>query len=163
MSDNKILNIVSQLSLQLIKRNKIIATAESCTGGFIAKSLTDIDGSSQWFECSVVSYSNQSKIDLLGVQQHTLDQYGAISQAIVKEMVLGLLDRCNANIGISISGIAGPGGGTKEKPVGCVWIAWATPGVFIEAIKCQFSGDREAVREQAVIEALKGVERILLE
>ncbi len=157
----KIIQIISQLSPLLIKKNKIIATAESCTGGFIAKSLTDIDGSSQWFECSIVSYSNQSKIDLLGVQQQTIDQYGAVSQPVVKEMVFGLLDRCNANIGISVSGIAGPDGGTVEKPVGCVWIAWATPGVFIEAIKYQFSGDREAVREQSVIEALKRVERLL--
>jgi len=163
MNENKILRTLSQLSALLVEKNKKIATAESCTGGWIAKSITDVEGCSQWFECSVVTYSNQSKIDLLGVQKNLLDLYGAVSQPVVKDMVLGVLDRCNANIGISVSGIAGPGGGTEDKPIGTVWIAWATPGVFVEAKRFRFKGDRESIRLQSVYEALKGVERLLAE
>jgi len=161
MTENKITNLTIQLAKKLIAKNKVIAAAESCTGGWVAKSVTDMDGSSQWFDCSVVTYSNQAKQNLLGVQKNTLDVHGAVSQSVVKEMVLGLLDRCDADMGVSISGIAGPGGGTQEKPVGTVWIAWAKPGVFIEAIKFKFSGDREQVRLQSVFEALKGFERLL--
>jgi len=150
-----------QLGEKLQNKNKTIAAAESCTGGWVAKLVTDIDGSSQWFDCSIVTYSNQAKMNLLGVQKNTLDAHGAVSQPVVKEMVLGLLDRCGANMGVSISGIAGPNGGTQEKPVGTVWVAWAKPGLFIEAVKFKFSGDREQVRLQAVFEALKGFERIL--
>lgn len=153
--------LAMQLAPKLLAGNKVIATAESCTGGWISKTLTDIDGSSQWFDCSMVTYSNQSKINLLGVQASTLDGYGAVSQPIVKEMVLGLLDRSNANIGIAVSGIAGPSGGTPDKPVGTVWIAWAKPGQLIEAMRFQFAGDRDQVRRLAVHEALKGVERLL--
>jgi len=161
MTENEITGLIKQLAKKLITQNKIIAAAESCTGGWVAKSATDIDGSSQWFDCSVVTYSNQAKMDLLGVQKTTLETHGAVSQPVVKEMVLGLLDRSNANLGVSISGIAGPGGGTKEKSVGTVWIAWARPGVFVEAVKFKFSGDRRQVRLLAVYEAMKGFERLL--
>lgn len=161
MNQNEIAAIVSQLAPQLIKNKSIIATAESCTGGWVSKSITDIDGSSQWFDCSIVTYSNQAKMGLLGVQENTLETYGAVSQQVVEEMVLGLLERCNANIGISISGIAGPGGGSEDKPVGTVWFAWATPGVLIESLCFQFNGDRNQVRSQAVTEALNGIQRLL--
>ena len=161
MTENEITGLIKQLAEKLIKQNKIIAASESCTGGWMAKSATDIVGSSQWFDCSVVTYSNQAKTNLLGVQKTTLETHGAVSQPVVKEMVLGLLDRSNANLGVSISGIAGPGGGTKEKPVGTVWIAWARPGVFVEAVKFKFSGDRSQVRLLAVYEAIKGFERLL--
>ena len=162
MNQQNLTELALKLAPGLIKNNKTIATAESCTGGWIAKTLTDIDGSSQWFDASIVTYSNQAKINLLGVQQNTLDNHGAVSQPVVKEMVLGLLDRCNAKLGISVSGIAGPGGGSEKKPVGTVWIAWAKPGQLIEAMRFQFKGDREQVRVQAVYEALKGIERLLL-
>lgn len=152
-----------ELAPNLIENHIVLASAESCTGGWIAKTLTDIDGSSSWFDCSIVTYSNQAKINLLGVQQDTLDSFGAVSQPVVKQMVLGLLDRSEANIGISVSGIAGPGGGTQNKPVGTVWIAWAKPGQLIEAVRFQFKGDREEVRLQAVYEALKGVKRLLVD
>ena len=161
MSESEITELISRLVPALIKQNKVIATAESCTGGWISKSITDFAGSSRWFECSMVTYSNRAKVDLLGVQQNTLDTYGAVSQPVVKEMVLGLLDRCDANIGISISGIAGPDGGTEDKPVGTVWIAWAKSGVFIEAVKFQFDGNRNEVRLNGVYQAIKGVERLL--
>jgi nicotinamide-nucleotide amidase len=150
-----------QLGEQLVAQNLTLATAESCTGGWVSKIITDIDGSSRWFECALVTYSNQSKRDLLGVSQTSLDQFGAVSLPVVKEMVLGLLDRCNASLGVSISGIAGPGGGTTDKPVGTVWIAWAKPGVVIESMRFQFTGDRTAVRLQAIEEALNGVQRLL--
>ena len=161
MTENEITELMGQLIPELIKNKRIIATAESCTGGWVAKSITDFDGSSQWFDGAIVTYSNKAKVGLLGVKQSTLDSYGAVSQAVVKEMVFGLLDRTNANIGISISGIAGPGGGSDEKPVGTVWIAWATPGELIESVRFQFSGDRNQVRMLAVYEAFKGVQRLL--
>ena len=161
MTEPDIQQTALELSKVLLKKNICLSSAESCTGGWIAKIATDIDGSSQWFDCSIVTYSNQSKINLLGVSSKTLDDYGAVSQPVVKEMVLGLLDRSNVGIGVSVSGIAGPGGGAVSKPVGTVWIAWATPGHMVEAIKYQFDGDREQVRLQAVDAAMKGVIRIL--
>lgn len=153
--------LISAMVPELIKQKRVIASAESCTGGWVAKSVTDFDGSSEWFDSAIVTYSNKAKVELLGVQQSTLDVNGAVSQPVVKQMVLGLLDRCNANIGVSISGIAGPGGGSDDKPVGTVWLAWATPGVLIEAARFKFKGDRNQVRMQAVVEAFKGVQRIL--
>jgi len=161
MTEDKISLLISELSKKLIQQNKVIAAAESCTGGWVAKSITDADGSSQWFDCSIVTYSNRAKNNLLGVQELTLETNGAVSQLVVKEMVLGLLDRCSADMGVSISGVAGPAGGSPEKPVGTVWIAWAKPGIFIEALKFKFSGDREQVRLQAVYESLKGFLRLL--
>lgn len=152
---------LKQLAERLMNNDQRLASAESCTGGWLAKCITDLDGSSQWFECSVVSYSNQAKQDFLGVKPQTLEQHGAVSQAVVKEMVLGLLDRCQAHLGVSISGIAGPGGGSEDKPVGTVWIAWGRPGQLIEAKRFQFSGNREQVRLQAVYEALNGILRII--
>lgn len=161
MTDQTLQNFAQQLGEQLVAQKLLLATAESCTGGWVSKVITDIDGSSRWFDCALVTYSNQSKQDLLGVSPSTLNQYGAVSQPVVKEMVLGLLDRCNAHIGVAISGIAGPGGGTADKPVGTVWLAWAKPGQVIESMRFQFKGDREQVRLQAVEQALKGVQRLL--
>jgi len=149
------------LAAQLNERQLKLACAESCTGGWIAKSLTDLSGSSRWFDCGVVTYSNQAKMNLLGVSAQTLDANGAVSQPVVKEMVLGLLDRCDADYGISVSGFAGPGGGSADKPVGTVWLAWGRPGVLIEAVRFRFDGDREQVRRQAVIAAIQGVLRLL--
>ncbi len=161
MNEQSLQQFAQQLGVQLVAQKLTLATAESCTGGWLSKIITDIDGSSRWFECALVTYSNQSKQDLLGVSQTSLDQFGAVSQAVVNEMVLGLLDRCHAHLGVSISGIAGPGGGTADKPVGTVWIAWAKPGRVIESIKFEFAGDRGQVRWQAVEAALKGVQRLL--
>jgi len=161
INEDSINSILEQLAPDLMQKNLRLASAESCSGGWLAKAITDLGGSSQWFECSIVSYSNQSKQDFLGVNSQTLEQHGAVSQPVVKEMVLGLLNRCQADLGVSISGIAGPGGGTKDKPVGTVWMAWAKQGQFIESIRFKFNGDRKEVRLQAVYEALKGVQRIL--
>jgi len=135
--DDELRSIAAGLGEQLVSRNMMLATAESCTGGWVAKVVPDLAGSSQWFECGLVTYHNEAKWGLLGVSVQTLKDYGAVSQPAVKEMVLGLLDRCNAKIGVSISGVAGPGGGTDEKPVGTVWMAWARPGRVLEAVKYQ--------------------------
>lgn len=153
--------LVETLAQKMISGNLKLASAESCTGGWLAKVVTDLAGSSHWFECALVTYSNQSKQGLLGVDSHLLDQHGAVSQPVVKAMVLGLLERCNANIGVSISGIAGPGGGSEQKPVGTVWIAWATPGQLSQATQFNFEGDRSQIRLQAVFEALSGVQRLI--
>ena len=111
MNEIELRQQTQQLGEQLVAQNLTLATAESCTGGWLSKIITDIDGSSRWFECALVTYSNTSKRDLLGVAQVSLDQFGAVSQPVVKEMVLGLLDRCSANLGVSISGEVGHGGG----------------------------------------------------
>lgn len=153
--------LLMDVAQKMISSKLKLATAESCTGGWVAKVVTDLAGSSRWFECGLVTYSNQSKQDFLGVDSQLLEQQGAVSQAVVKAMVLGLLDRCTADIGISISGIAGPDGGSEQKPVGTVWIAWARPGKLVEVIKFHFEGDRSQVRQQAVAEALSGVLRII--
>jgi len=159
--ENEIAVTLYELAKLLVDTGQRIASAESCTGGWIAKSITDIDGCSQWFDSAIVTYSNDAKVNLLGVSPQILDVHGAVSQPVVKEMVLGLLDRCSANVGVSVSGIAGPAGGSSDKPVGTVWIAWANAGIFIEAVRYQFKGDRKQVRLQAVNAALKGVLRIV--
>lgn len=161
MNDEQLHTLARALGEQLVARNWTLASAESCTGGWVSKIITDLDGSSRWFECALVTYSNRSKQELLGVPAMTLEQFGAVSQPVVKAMVLGLLDRCNARLGVAVSGIAGPGGGSSDKPVGTVWMAWAKPGQVIEAVRFQFAGDREQVRRQAVAEALKGLQRML--
>lgn len=160
-NDNELQPLLETVAQKMISRHLKLATAESCTGGWVAKAVTDLAGSSNWFECGLVTYSNQSKQDWLGVDSIALEQHGAVSQAVVKAMVLGLLDRCIANIGVSISGIAGPDGGTELKPVGTVWIAWAKPGQLFEATRYHFEGDRNQVRQQAVFEALLGVLRLI--
>ncbi|MFQ5547015.1 MAG: CinA family protein [Woeseia sp.] len=149
---------------ELLAAGKTVATAESCTGGWIAKSLTDIAGSSGCFGYGVVSYSNGAKESLLGVSPAALDEHGAVSDAVVRQMAEGALNLSGADIAAAVSGIAGPEGGSEEKPVGTVWFAWATrqedaPG--IEAEKRLLRGDRDQVRTQAVVIALQGIrERI---
>lgn len=131
-----------------------LVTAESCTGGWIAKAVTDIPGSSAWFERGFVTYTNEAKVDLLGVSPDTLARFGAVSEQTVAEMVAGALDRSRAEVGVAVSGIAGPTGGTPDKPVGTVWIAWKRVGGLTRTELFGFSGDREAVRRQAVFQAL---------
>ena len=161
VTEDQISNVLEELVPELIRRNVVLTCAESCTGGWLAKSITDLQGSSGWFDCSIVTYSNQAKIKFLGVQKNTLEQYGAVSQEVVNEMVSGVLERSSASLGISISGIAGPGGGSVDKPVGTVWIAWGDSKNIIETKVFMFEGDRNQVRIQAVVESFKGVLRIL--
>ncbi len=135
----------------------VIATAESCTGGWIAQQLTAVAGSSAWFDCGIVTYSNGAKQRLLGVQENTLQAYGAVSAAVVAEMAEGVLNNSPASISVATSGVAGPGGGSEDKPVGTVWFAWAERGKPTRSEKMHFNGDRESVRKQAVSYALKGI------
>ena len=162
MHDLQLQQLAQQTGQLLLDKNRRLATAESCTGGWVSKVITDIDGSSQWFECALVTYSNQAKQDWLGVPAQTLTDFGAVSEQTVKAMVLGLLARSRADIGVSITGIAGPGGGSEDKPVGTVWMAWAVAGEVLECVRYNFSGDREQVRHAAVSAALKGVQRHLI-
>lgn len=146
--------IARQLGEQLLLKNHRITTAESCTGGGIAQAITDIAGSSQWFSQGYVVYSNHAKQQLLKVSEQAL-AHGAVSQAVVEAMAVGALKDAGADISIAVSGIAGPDGGSIEKPVGTVWIAWATSDNSMRSRCYQFVGDRQQIRHQAVIASLK--------
>ena len=138
-----------------------LVTAESCTGGWIAKCLTDIAGSSDWFDCGMVVYSYEAKQALLGVRPQTLEEHGAVSRETAIEMVSGALVHSGASLAVAVTGIAGPGGGSEDKPVGTVWIAWKRRGGYASASVFRFEGDREAVRRQTVGKALEGVAALL--
>lgn len=144
---------IEQLSQILTKNNWFIACAESCTGGWVAKQLTDRAGSSAWFERGFVTYSNRAKHEMLGVSLQTLDDVGAVSEAVVKQMAEGACKQAKVEVSLAISGIAGPGGGSKEKPVGLVWFAWCINGKTYSYSEI-FQGDRDAVRQQAVNTAI---------
>jgi len=145
----------------LLERTRMLATAESCTGGWLAKCLTDIAGSSAWFERGFVTYSNRAKQDMLGVAAATLENSGAVSEATVGEMVRGALAHSAADVAVAISGIAGPAGGSPDKPVGTVCFAWLVAGGQPRVETRRFDGDREAVRRQAVVRALEGLVDVL--
>ncbi|MDR1076930.1 MAG: nicotinamide-nucleotide amidohydrolase family protein [Xanthomonadaceae bacterium] len=134
-----------------------LVTAESCTGGWIAKIVTDVAGSSAWFDCGMATYSNASKQALLGVNRRTLEIHGAVSRECVLEMASGALRHSCGDVAVAVSGIAGPGGGTEDKPVGTVWIAWQRRDRTGDAQVFRFDGDRDAVRRQAVMAALQGL------
>ena len=147
----------SRLGEALIEKGWMLACAESCTGGGIAAAVTDIPGSSQWFDRGFVTYTNLAKQEMLGVGADTLDNHGAVSEATVQEMVTGALSRSQARVAVAVSGIAGPGGGTDEKPVGTVCLAWQVVGGDSIVRTEHFSGDRSAIREQTVLCALQGI------
>ncbi|MYM65107.1 CinA family protein [Pseudomaricurvus sp. HS19] len=147
-------DLARQLGAELLQRHWRVGTAESCTGGMVAAAVTDIAGSSGWFDEGLVTYANSSKERLLQVSATLLSQYGAVSQPVVEAMVAGVLAR-GADLALATSGVAGPDGGTADKPVGTVWFAWgSTRGIHSEVQ--YFSGDRQAVRDQATIHALQG-------
>jgi len=156
-SQNKLLDLTQQAAQALLDKNWLLATAESCTGGWLAKCCTDLAGSSAWFERGFVTYSNQSKHDLLDVSLGTLEHYGAVSEQSAVEMASGALTRSQANISVAITGVAGPDGGSIEKPVGTVWIAWCLKNSRPQTVCLQLNGDREQIRYQAVVTALKGI------
>ncbi len=141
----------------LKERGLMLATAESCTGGWVAQVVTSVSGSSEWFDRGFVSYSNHSKQEMLGVRSETLDQYGGVSEEVVKEMATGALANSKAQVSVAISGIAGPSGGTPHKPIGTVWLGWAMEGAEPRCRSTHFAGDREMVRQQAVMAALQGI------
>jgi nicotinamide-nucleotide amidase len=134
-----------------------LATAESCTGGWIAKAITDVPGSSAWFEQGFVTYSNAAKRDLLGVQAVTLQVHGAVSEPVVREMAQGALTRSSAHLAVAVSGIAGPEGGSVSKPVGTVWLAWTVRDQSPLCCCYRFAGDRYKVRLQSVVKAFEGM------
>lgn len=149
--------LATRLGEQLMVRHATLVTAESCTGGWIAKVVTDIPGSSAWFDRGFITYSNAAKQQMLGVREDTLSTHGAVSEATVREMAQGTLANSSASLGVAVSGVAGPGGGTPEKPVGTVWLAWAARGGALLTEQRLFDGDRQAVRRQAVARALQGL------
>ena len=155
--DAKLSVLARRVAAVLDDRAWMLATAESCTGGWIAKLLTDIPGSSAWFHGGFVTYSNAAKTEMLGVPATLLAGTGAVSQAVVEAMATGAQRRSGAALAVAVSGIAGPGGGTPDKPVGTVWFAWAGPEGVLRTDVSLFPGDREAVRRHTVAGALEGV------
>ena len=160
-SDESLQSLARAIGERLLARGQWLATAESCTGGLIAKLCTDIAGSSTWFERGLVTYSNAAKRELLGVPADTLDEAGAVSAATVQEMVRGLLKAAPVQWAVAVSGIAGPGGGSADKPVGTVWIGWGGSGVAASSGRFLFDGDRDAVRRRTAQAALQGLEALL--
>ena len=159
MSESEaIATLAEALVGELIAARKSVATAESCTGGWIAKSITDISGSSQCFAYGIVSYSNGAKESVLRVRPRTLEEHGAVSEATVQEMAEGVLNLSGADLSVAVSGIAGPEGGSDEKPLGTVWFGWSirrAGKISSEAMRRQLSGDRMSIRAQSVIIALQ--------
>ena len=149
-TEQKISELISRLADCLKDRGLTLATAESCTGGWIAKSITDLPGSSDWFEGSVVCYSNAFKQSVLGVPETCIEEFGAVSRETVLAMTQGLLSTTKADLAVSVSGVAGPGGGSDEKPVGTVWLSWGRRDKTIYATRYHFPGDRKAVRLQSI-------------
>lgn len=158
---SELTELSEKLGKLLLEQHKQLAVAESCSGGWLAKSLTDIAGSSAWFERGLVTYSNAAKQDLLGVSATTLTEHGAVSEAVVREMVQGLLANSPVDVAVAISGIAGPGGGTADKPVGMVCFAWAVRGGVMQAETCRFDGDRARVRRRSVQHAQEVLLKLL--
>lgn len=160
-TEASVAELVKQLGECLKARQLKLATAESCTGGWIAKLITDLPGSSDWFEGAVVCYSNAAKTSLLGVPESTLNEFGAVSGDTVLTMTDGLFENTGADIALSVSGIAGPGGGSDDKPVGTVWLCWGKRGKSSIANEFHFEGDREAVRLQSIAAGLNAVMDLL--
>lgn len=148
--------LCTQLAEQLQARHWMLASAESCTGGLIAATCTDLAGSSNWFERGFVTYSNSAKTDLLGVDAQLIRRHGAVSEAVVRAMASGALLHAQAQIAVAVTGVAGPAGGSPDKPVGTVWLAWATQDNVI-CSREWFDGDRQAVRQASVRKAIEGL------
>src|SRR5262245_25004264 len=160
--DDALYELATRVGQRFLAAGSHVVTVESCTGGWIAKALTDVPGSSGWVEGGLVTYSNVAKEDLAGVSARTLAAHGAVSEAAVREMVEGALERTEADRAVAVSGVAGPAGGSVDKPVGTVWLAWGTrieAGIDVRVRHALFAGDREAVRRQTVAAALEGLLR----
>jgi nicotinamide-nucleotide amidase len=163
VSDSELYELAARVGHKLRAAERRVVTAESCTGGWVAKALTDIPGSSQWFECGYVTYSNAAKVRDLGVSAATLESFGAVSEQAVREMAEGALRVAHASVALALSGIAGPDGGTPEKPVGTVWfcaVARAGASADIIAEEKLFDGDRAFVRSRSVQHALRLILRL---
>jgi nicotinamide-nucleotide amidase len=153
--------LARRVGRRLKSANAVLVTAESCTGGWAAQAITSVAGSSEWFERGFVVYSNAAKLELLGVRAETLQRHGAVSEQTAAEMASGALARSKASLALSITGVAGPGGGSPDKPVGTVCFAWALSTGWIRAQTLLLAGDRESVRRQSVVHALQGVLKAL--
>ncbi len=161
ISEERLRGLAKRLGECMVARKITLAAAESCTGGWVAKVITDLPGSSAWFDSSVVSYSNEAKRSLLGVSAATLEEFGAVSGEAVLEMCDGVFEHTNADVALSISGIAGPEGGSADKPVGLVWMCWGKRDKSTYAFPFRFEGEREAVRSQAIEKALTSLLELL--
>jgi len=160
-SDADLQDLAEQLGQDLKTHHQTLVAAESCTGGWIAKLVTDVAGSSEWFDCGMTAYSYEAKQALLGVRPETLMEHGAVSRETCIEMVSGALIHSGASVAVAVTGIAGPSGGTRDKPVGTVWIGWKRRGGYPQAEAFHFHGDRDAVRRQSVVAAINGLRKIL--
>jgi nicotinamide-nucleotide amidase len=159
--DAELYELSGRVGDALKARKLMMAAAESCTGGWIGQAVTMVPGSSNWFDRGFVTYTNEAKQDMLGVSAKTLKEFGAVSEQTVREMVTGALSRSRAQIAVAVSGVAGPDGGSPQKPVGTVLLAWAEKSGRVVAQSIRFSGDRDAVRRQTVIAALEGILALL--
>ena len=155
--DQRLYELAVQVGIALKARALTLATAESCTGGWIGTAVTAVPGSSEWYERGFITYTNVAKQEMLGVAIDTLEKFGAVSEQTVKAMVVGALARSHAQVAVAVSGVAGPAGGTPAKPVGTVCIAWGKSAGEPIAETRHFAGDREAVRKESVERALAGV------
>lgn len=158
---DELIDLAEQVGTALKNHGLMLTTAESCTGGWVGQAITAIAGSSQWYDRGFVTYTNEAKQEMLGVAAATLSEFGAVSEHTVQEMAAGALKYSRAHIALAVSGVAGPGGGTPQKPVGMVCIAWAQRAGIAQAETFQFAGDRAAVRRQAVAAALTGLLSLL--
>ena len=161
MNDKALYELAEQVGYALRDLKLMLATAESCTGGGVGEAITRVPDSSHWFERGFITYTYISKREMLGVESDTLGRHGAVSEPTVREMVAGALERSHAQVAVAVSGTAGPGGGTAEKPVGTVCFAWGIKGGVVASETQHFAGDRQSVRMQSVAHALKGVLRLL--
>ncbi|HEY5291711.1 MAG TPA: CinA family protein [Burkholderiales bacterium] len=161
MPSDTLTTLATLVGARLRAKGMMLATAESCTGGGVAQAVTAIGGSSEWFERGFVTYSDAAKEEMLGVSARTLAAYGAVSEQTAREMAAGALAHSRAQAAVAITGIAGPTGGSPEKPLGMVCFAWAIKGGVVSAVTQRFHGDRESVRRQSVIAALQGVLELL--
>ncbi|MEO8628110.1 MAG: nicotinamide-nucleotide amidohydrolase family protein [Betaproteobacteria bacterium] len=159
--DRELYDLAAVIGDALKRRALVLVTAESCTGGWVAEAITMVPGSSEWFDRGFVTYTNRAKQEMLGVRAETLEQHGAVSQPTVEEMVTGALTHSPGHVALSVSGVAGPGGGSPSKPVGTVCFAWGRRDQSPLSETQHLEGDREAVRRQSVVVALRGLAALI--
>lgn len=161
VSDTDLDRLAAEVGRMLERAGLVLAVAESCTGGWVAQAVTSVAGSSAWFDRGFVTYSNAAKTEMLGVAADKLTRHGAVSEPTARTMAEGALGHSRAQVAVAITGIAGPDGGTADKPVGTVWFAWAMQGRATRAERRQLDGDRESIRRQSVAIALEGLLRLM--
>jgi len=161
LTEDDVTNLARALGRKCKRRHVVVATAESCTGGGVATAITRISGSAKWFDRGFVTYSNEAKRQMLGVSQLSLARHGAVSEEVAREMARGALARSPADVSVAITGIAGPTGGSRSKPVGLVWFAWGARGQLVQSRRFVFPGNRVEIRLQSVYVALQGLSDLL--